>query len=426
MCHGCVSRVCWNLELTIASARLTQPWHVREKAGPRGLETMTTVNTFFGPTANEVLAGYRRVKYASHTIETLAVRLEGLCASRDALRDQHGSEIEDRQSRVAETTEELEDARQQFDRIGRQHARLRRILDSFWGRMGIRLRWILSSDAPSLKETRQRLEGLERELKKFGDRVEYVTHVRTKRMRAFEHLAAPIEDLEFAINYLEREKETAEREATEQDAAINEAIHQTVRSMTPNVLKHKLPRLAGQLDDAELMRDVFRLRTVLARSQSLSHLCVEDTPDADIDSTGDTISIAITSGLESARGRRRGNMELSGQGNTRIKKTRTRMETTRDASGSPTTRARTETYWDRAKVTLSGSLAVDFDVEFCEWDADMTVEALRHEADTWFRHGLERLQESHMRETIESLNEEATALTSRIRSSLEDSTFASS
>ena len=102
------------------------------------------------------------------------------------------------------------------------------------------------------------------------------------------------------------------------------------------------------------------------------------------------------------------------------------METTRDASGSPTTRARTETYWDRAKVTLSGSLAVDFDVEFCEWDADMTVEALRHEADTWFRHGLERLQESHMRETIESLNEEATALTSRIRSSLEDSTFASS
>jgi len=32
MCHGCVSRASGDLEITVAFARLTQPWHVREKS----------------------------------------------------------------------------------------------------------------------------------------------------------------------------------------------------------------------------------------------------------------------------------------------------------------------------------------------------------------------------------------------------------
>lgn len=387
---------------------------------------MTTMNTFFGPTANEVLDGYRCVKYASHTVDTLAVRLQELCESRDALRAQHGSEIEHQQSRVAETEAALEDAKQQMDRIGRQHGRLKRTLGSFWGRMGIWLRSIFSSDAPSIKEARQRMNGLERGLKKVGEKVEYTTRVWTKQKRALERLTAPIEDLEFAINYLERERGSAEREAAEKNAAINEAIHQTVRAMTPNILKRKLPQLAGQLDTSELMKNVFRLRTVLAKSEALSHLGEMEMADADIDTTLGTVSVATTSGLRAGRGSGDGNVELDGQGTTRVKKTRTRTETTRDSSGRPTTRMRTETYWDRVQVNFSGSLPVSFDIEFCEWNKDTTVGALQREAVTWFLHGAKRLVESRVRETIESLEDEAKTLTRQIRSTLESSTFVSS
>lgn len=387
---------------------------------------MTTMNTFFGPTADEVLAGYRRAKYASHTVDILVGRLKELCESRDRLRSQHGSDIEHQQSRVASTEEELEDAKQQMERIGRKHARLKRTLGSFWGRMGIWLRRIFSSEEPSIKESRQRLDGLERGLKKVREKVEYTKRVWTKQNRALERLTAPIEDLVFAINYLEREKEEAERETAGQNGAIDEAIHQTVRAMTPSVLRRKLPQLAGQLDASDLMETVFRLRTVQAELQALSHLCETESPDADVNTTLATISVAITSGLDTSRGRGRGNMELSGHGATRVKKTRTRMETTRDSSGTPTTRPRTETYWDRVKVNFSGSLGVDFDVSFCEWNRDATVEALRCEADTWFRQGTKRLGESQLREATKNLKDEATTLTRRIRSALESSTFVSS
>ena len=385
---------------------------------------MTTMNTFFGPTADGVLAGYRRAKYASHTVETVAGRLQELCDSRDTLHGQHESEIEHQKSRVAATEDELEDVKQQMDRIGRQHGRLKRTLDSFWGRMGIRLRHLFSQDAQSLKQTRQRLEGLERGRKKVGEKVEYATRVWTKQTRALERLTAPIEDLEFAINYLEREKEAAERDTVEQNVAINQAIHQTVQAMTPSVLQRKLPQLAGQLDAPDLMKTVFRLRTVLAKSRALSHLSDMESPDVDIDTTPGSISVAITSGLDSVYDGGNGSVDLNGRGTTRVKKTRTRNETTTDSSGRPTTRTRTETYWDSVEVELSGSVNVSFEIEFCDWKKDTTVEALSREADAWFRHGVMRQRESQLRETVVGLQEEAITLASRIRSALESSTFA--
>jgi len=386
---------------------------------------MTTMNTFFGPTADDVLARYRRAKYASHTVDTLAVRLKELCKGRDALRAQHGSEIGHQQTRVAETAGELEEAEQQLERIGRSYGRLKRTLDSFWGRMGIRLRRIFSKDAPSVKKTRQRLAGLERGQKKTREKVEYATRVWTKQKRALERLTAPIEDLEFAIDYLEREKETAKRETAEQDAAINEAIHQTVRAMTPSVFRRKLPQFIGQLDSSDLMKTVFRLRTVLAESQALSHFCDTEAEEADVDTTLNTIAMAVTNGVSTGRGRGSGNVKLSGQGATRVKKSRTRTETRTDSSGRPTMRTRTETYWDHVQVKFSGTIDAGFGVEFNEWTKGTTVEALRTEADRWFRLGTKRLEESRLRETMEKLREEATALTGRIRAALESSTFVS-
>ncbi len=384
---------------------------------------MTTMNAFFGPTADEVLASYRRVKYASHTIETLVVRLKELCEKRDVLRTQHDSEIEHQQSRVAETEKQLEDAKQQLDSMVRKHDRLKRTLASFWGRMGIRLRSIFSSDAPSVKAARQRLDGFKRGLKKIGEKFEYATRVWTKQKRALEHLTAPIEDLEFAINYLEREKEIAESETAEQNEAIDNAIHRSVRAMTPTVLRHKLPQLAAQLGNTDFRQSVTRLRNALAESQALLQLGEMGAVNADIDRTLDSLAGAITAGFATAGGQGSGRVELSGQGATRVKKTRTRRETTTDSSGRPTSRTRTETYWDRVKVKFSGTIDVGFDVESSEWDKDTTVESLRTEADAWFRHGVCRLGDTELRKTTDSLKEEIATLTGHIRSALESSTF---
>jgi hypothetical protein len=111
---------------------------------------------------------------------------------------------------------------------------------------------------------------------------------------------------------------------------------------------------------------------------------------------------------------------------THVKKTRTRTETTNDSSGRPSTRTRTETYWDRVNITFSGSVGVGFDIQFRQWQKDQTAEALRHEADAWFRCGAERFRSSGQKAMIDGLKAEAETLTQQIRTQLEEAKIATS
>jgi hypothetical protein len=373
----------------------------------------------FGPTANDVLATFRRARYCSQTVKILDARLRELRERRDKLASRHGSEIEHQKLKVAATEEELDKAKHTKEQFRRRYDRLRRTLDSFWQRLGIRIRRLFSKDAPSVKQLRERLDGLRRGLEKSEDQVDYMKRVWNKQMRALWRLTGPIDDLDFAAGYLQREKEAAEQEVAESNAAIDLAIRETVEDVSPTVLQRKLDGLRGELDCQVLTQNVLHLRTVLSRLDALSCQRSTKSPEADVNKTHNSISSAIGNGFSFPSSRGDGHVEVTGRGTTHVKKTRTRTETTNDSSGRPSTRTRTETYWDRVNITFSGSVGVGFDIQFRQWQKDQTAEALCHEADAWFRCGAERFRSSEQKATIDGLKAEAETLTQRIRTQLE-------
>jgi len=379
----------------------------------------TAIAGFFGPTANDILASYRRARYCSRTVDVLDAHLQELRGRRDTLANRDGSEIEHQKSRVAATEEELDKAKQGMQQFRRRRDRLRRTLDSFWQRLGIYIRSLFSKDAPSVKELRERLDGLRRGLDKAEDRVDYVKRVLSKQTRALRRLTDPIDDLDFAVGYLQREKETAEHDVAEASVAIDLAIRETVEDVSPTVLQHKLDWLDGELDCQMLTQNVLRLRSVLNRLDALSCQRSTESPKADVNTTCSSISAAIGSGFGSASGRGDGHVEVSGRGTTHVKKTRTHTETTNDSSGRPSTRTRTETYWDRVNITFSGSVGVGFDIQFRQWQKDAITQALRHEADAWFHYGAKRFRSSEQNATIDDLKVEAETLAQQIRMQLE-------
>ncbi len=379
----------------------------------------TAIAEFFGPTANDVLASYRRARHCSRTVEILDSRLQKMRESRDRLASEHRSEIEHQKSRVASTEEELKQATQSMEQFRGKHHRLQRTLDSFWHTLGIRIRRLFSRDAPSVKELRERLDGLRRGMDKAEDKVDYVKRIWSKQARALRRLTGPIGDLEFAVSYLQRERKAAEQNVAESSAAVDLAIRGTVEDVSPTVLGHKLDRLRGELDCQTLTQNVLRLRAVLSRLDALCCQQASGSQETDLNTTGNSISTAIETGFSLASGRGRGDVEVGGRGTTHVKKTRTRRETTNDSSGRPSTRTRTETYWDRVNITFSGSLDVGFDIQFRQWQKDLTAEALRHEAEAWFHSGVERFRTTETRATIDGLKQESETLTQRIRTQLE-------
>jgi hypothetical protein len=72
-------------------------------------------------------------------------------------------------------------------------------------------------------------------------------------------------------------------------------------------------------------------------------------------------------------------------------------------------------------ITFSGSVGVEFEIQFRQWQKDAIAQTLRHEADAWFHYGAKRFRSSEQDATIDSLKSEAETLTRQIRMQLEGS-----
>jgi len=376
------------------------------------------VAPFFGTRAEAALMLYRAAASNALAVEQLAVRLRALREERDLLHRRQDAEIAERTVKLAECDAKLESAKEKAIKLNAIRDRLTLSLSSFWRRLGISIRRLFSSDAPSVNDLRDRLRGTSRAARKTEEELDKLTRKRDNQAAELRRLTIPLESVEYAISFLEQLQRSCRGQIRTCQAAIDDEIRAAVRSSSLHLLRSKLNALPVAIERRPLAVRVMRLKSLLTRLDLRVTTDEPATAELGGDPTQRLLS-AVDRGFQAGVGKGSGRLSLRGEGHKHVRRTRTRPVMSSRRNHRSGLQSRTETYWDRVRVTLLGQLPVNIEIRFPQWRPEPLVQALRDEAQAWFRIGATRELTRMESDELAKTRREADEVTGEIREILE-------
>ena len=370
---------------------------------------------FWGSHIDEVLDCYRRREYCAGTERELEERLARLRVRLDTLVSQSGVGIEQQQAKVAETQSQLKDALHSLKELSDKLDWLVRIQCSFWLKMGLSIASLVWKNALGAGEVKRRLPELARKLADTEDKVDYLKRLRFKQAAALQRLAGPIDELKGVITSLEQQLDDAGREAANCDKTILDAVQDAVLAASAETVKIRLAGLSARIEVRTLAAKVFRLRSVLIELDAIDRGAESELAQSDESDASGRLRAAVDGSFLPQSRSGNGRIQLRGRGTTRVRKTRRRMVTVRDARGHTRTRHKTESYWAKVTVTFEDTLSIPFNISFRRWRAESTAIAMRNEATTAFALAVQRFRKISLQKREDALIRQASTATREIR-----------
>jgi len=370
-------------------------------------ETVMKTELFFGPQADDILSAYRRIHHLRESSEALESRLAKLKANRDAEGEEHGDEIAQHESAIDEYNRKLDvlskDRRNLIQRRDKLSDALKNPFHLIW----VIIKHAIIRSSISLEQERAECAALSEKIELLEKDI-VTEDTSLQRLKTnLRKLKAPIESLNFAIDYLNDRKQSAEEELLRLNDYIDSAIQSTVKLTPLQMLQKKSQQLAQYCDDEGLPIAMLELKKKLHKLNFLEPRHKSEASPMDIASTLNNVGGAVREGFRTESGSGRGRVEVSGSGTKHVKKTRT----VSDGSG----RSRTQTYWKNVRVDLSGAVDATFNVEYARWNRDSISLALEDEAFNWLTFGKNQHQKDATNEVIAHLSEDIASITKSLR-----------
>jgi hypothetical protein len=373
------------------------------------------IAALFDVDANAVLSRYRWIRRFEETSKSLDTELARLWAERTALTEKHAKGISERQLTVVEVEEGLANLRSRLGELDRKRKVEAYRIGSFLRRLGIKIKGMFFKGVVGVQDTRRTMEDIGREAVHIEDEIGNTLRILSTHKRALERLTDPLDDLDYAIEYLEEKHDSAYQYGRSLHSEIDNLIRETAKSTLPAVLQEKLQHLPENCDADGLGKRILELKGVTTQADLLQPIAqVEETP-SDVDSTVGELEGEVLGGFYDDSSQGRGEVGVSGHGTTYVRKTRT--VTSTDSEGRTSTS--TETYWDKVRVEFSGRVHASIDMKCSRWRSGVTAEALRTEMERWVRVGKNRISSGWLGGLIDELGKMESELISEIREELE-------
>jgi hypothetical protein len=348
---------------------------------------VNSVASFFGTRAGVVLALYRRAAADAQAVEQLAERLGALCRERDELHLRSDAEIEQRTVRLAECTAKLEELQRRIARLNAMRDQLSLALSSLWRRFGITLRRWFASRSPSVGELQDRLRHLSRAARKAEEQADKLAGEKLRQAAQLRRLTVPLESVEYAISYLEQFQRTYGNRVNAHRCAVETEIRAAVRASSLPLLRSKLNALPATIERRALAVRVMRLKTLLLEQREEP----DEPPLAELAGDGTKrLMQAVEAGFSVAAISGDGQLTLRGQGHKHVRRKRTGPLALGSGRHGSRPANRAESTWERVPVELAGQLPVALEIRRRGWRAQPVIDALRSEAQLWFRIGAMR------------------------------------
>ena len=373
------------------------------------------IAAIFDVDANVVLSRYRWMRQVEETLNSLDTELAKLRADRTALTEEHAKKISERQLTVVEVEERLANLRSRLAEIERKREAEAYRIGGFLRRLGIRIKGVFFKGVVGIQDARRTLEEIGHEVDQTEDEIGDTLRTLNTHKRSLERLTDPLDDLDYAIEYLEEKRDSAYQYGRSLHSEIDNLIRATAKSTFPAVLQKQLQKVPQNCDADGLGKRVLELKEVATQADLLRPIAQVEETSSDVDSTVRELEGKVLGGIYAHSSRGSGEIRVSGHGTTHVQKTRSVSST--DSEGR--TSWSTETYWDKVRVEFSGRVRGSFDMECSRWRSSVTVEALRAETGEWVRVGKNRIRTGWLGSLIDELGKMESKLISEIREELE-------
>ena len=255
-----------------------------------------------------------------------------------------------------------------------------------------------------MSEIGSQLEAVTAKIETLIQQIEEVSGGLTRARASREKLGAPLDSLEFAVNYLEQRAVELEAQYDHLASMRDSSIRESLLQVRPDVLQIRLQALPlSQVQETAKL--IFELKGASYRLNQLQALPQgrESLPE-----TTRTLSSAVAHGMSSESHTGRGSLKVAGEGTKHVQKTRS-IVATGGKSGS-----RSETYWRRERAKLSGKVDLKFEVDTHRWRPSALQAAVQLRAAQCFEAGVGRVHQRLAEATVPELAEKTESLTREI------------
>jgi hypothetical protein len=340
------------------------------------------------------------------SLKALGERGSVLEQSLDVEKHRRGDDIAVADARIDDHVSRLEILTDQRRQVGHRKCELRNLSCSPRRRFRS---WLLAtfSDGLPLSEIDSELEVVAAKIETLIHQIEEVSGGLTLARAAREKLGAPLDSLEFAMNYLQQRAIELRAQHDGLAGLRDSAIRDSLLRVRPDVLQIRL-RALPEDKAQEIAKLVFRLK---AATYQLSQLQALPHGRPSVPETTHTLSSAVTHGMSAESHDGRGRLALIGEGTKHVQKTRS-------IAGSDGKGGRSETYWRRERVKLSGEVDLKFKIETHRWRNSALQAAVQLRASQCFEAGVGRVHQRLAESTVPELATETENLTREIISRL--------